>query len=113
MEEGCVFYRDPLRLPPLIRDTQRARRERMDVRLSYDLTWLYHRPSISLPFVDSYATEGLCQLTVFKDCPSPVGGPSKRTGTRPSSSGMVPLERTRLRVRSDVPAPSELVVPLA
>ena len=72
-----MFYRDPLRLPPLIRDTQRARRERMDVRLSYDLTWLYHRPSISLPFVDSYATEGLCQLTVFKDCPSPVADPSR------------------------------------
>ena len=57
MEDGCVFYRDSLRLPPLLRDTQHAHRERMDVRLSYDLTWLHRRPSISLPPVDSYATE--------------------------------------------------------
>lgn len=77
MEEGCVFYRDSLRLPPLLRDTQHARRERMDVRLSYDLTWLHRRPSISLPPVDSYATEGLCRPIVFKDCPSPVAGPSR------------------------------------
>ena len=104
MEDGCVFHRDSLRLPPLLRDTQHAHRERMDVRLSYDLTWLHRRPSISLPPVDSYATEGLCRPIVFKDCPSLVAGPSEGTGTRSSSSGMVPLRWACLRTRNDVPA---------